>query len=190
MVGGGLSSSHIGELAMGRAAVLLNAEGIEIELVPIDYHPDEAGLIGAAASRAGLGVRRPRRHPRGRHRRHQPPRRRRQAQTSKKTPTSPRPRCGSSSTGATRDDKPTREEAVERIAAHAERADRADGRARRAQARAVRRHRLPRHHRRATASIQRGGQNLPGNWESSRFNLPAELRRAPAARSTATRPWW
>jgi hypothetical protein len=27
-------------------------------------------------------------------------------------------------------------------------------------------------------AIQRGGQNLPGNWESSRFNLPAELRRA------------
>jgi predicted NBD/HSP70 family sugar kinase len=25
-------------------------------------------------------------------------------------------------------------------------------------------------------SIERGGQNLPGNWESSRFNLPAELR--------------
>ena len=25
-------------------------------------------------------------------------------------------------------------------------------------------------------SIERGGQNLPGNWESSRFNLPAVLR--------------
>lgn len=25
-------------------------------------------------------------------------------------------------------------------------------------------------------SIERGGQNLPGNWESSRFNLPAEIR--------------
>jgi predicted NBD/HSP70 family sugar kinase len=27
-------------------------------------------------------------------------------------------------------------------------------------------------------SIARGGQNLPGNWESSRFNLPAELCEA------------
>jgi predicted NBD/HSP70 family sugar kinase len=25
-------------------------------------------------------------------------------------------------------------------------------------------------------SIERGGQNLPGNWESSRFNLPAAIR--------------
>jgi hypothetical protein len=27
-------------------------------------------------------------------------------------------------------------------------------------------------------SIERGGQNLPGNWESSRFNLPHEIRTA------------
>jgi hypothetical protein len=27
-------------------------------------------------------------------------------------------------------------------------------------------------------SIERGGQNLPGNWESSRFNLPQELQAA------------
>ena len=47
VIGGGLSSSHIGRLAMGRAAVLLNAEGTEIELVPIEYHHDEAGLIGS-----------------------------------------------------------------------------------------------------------------------------------------------
>jgi hypothetical protein len=25
--------------------------------------------------------------------------------------------------------------------------------------------------------IDRGGQNLPGNWESSRFNLPRQLRK-------------
>ena len=47
VIGGGLSSSHIGRLAMGRAAVLLNAEGIAIELIPIEYHHDEAGLIGS-----------------------------------------------------------------------------------------------------------------------------------------------
>lgn len=47
VVGGGLSASHIGELAMGRAAVLLTGEGTAIELRPIGNHPDKAGLIGA-----------------------------------------------------------------------------------------------------------------------------------------------
>jgi predicted NBD/HSP70 family sugar kinase len=31
---------------------------------------------------------------------------------------------------------------------------------------------------REDGSIERGGQNLPGNWESSRFNLPERLRAA------------
>ena len=48
VIGGGLSSSHIGRLAMGRAQVLLAGEGTAIELVPISSHPDEAGLTGAA----------------------------------------------------------------------------------------------------------------------------------------------
>ncbi len=30
----------------------------------------------------------------------------------------------------------------------------------------------------ADGSIDRGAQNLPGNWESSRFNLPATLVKA------------
>jgi predicted NBD/HSP70 family sugar kinase len=47
VVGGGLSASHIGELAMGRAAVLLTAEGVTVELRTIGNHPDKAGLIGA-----------------------------------------------------------------------------------------------------------------------------------------------
>ena len=45
-VGGGFRESRIGELAIGRALVLLKSEGIKIELVPIRHHPDEAGLIG------------------------------------------------------------------------------------------------------------------------------------------------
>ena len=47
VVGGGLSSSHIGHLAMGRAQIILAGEGIAIELQPIDRHPDQAGLVGA-----------------------------------------------------------------------------------------------------------------------------------------------
>ena len=30
----------------------------------------------------------------------------------------------------------------------------------------------------ADGSIEKGAQNLPGNWESSRFNLPARLAEA------------
>jgi hypothetical protein len=47
VVGGGLSASHIGEVAVGRAAVLLAGEGISVELLTIANHPDKAGLIGS-----------------------------------------------------------------------------------------------------------------------------------------------
>jgi predicted NBD/HSP70 family sugar kinase len=46
VVGGGLRASRIGELAIGRTAVLLKAMKHDIELVPIRHDPDEAGLIG------------------------------------------------------------------------------------------------------------------------------------------------
>lgn len=48
VVGGGLSASRVGELAIGRASVMLKADkGQAIDLVPIRHHPDRAGLIGA-----------------------------------------------------------------------------------------------------------------------------------------------
>ena len=47
-VGGGFRASRIGELAIGRADVLLKADGINIDLEPIRNDPDEAGLIGTA----------------------------------------------------------------------------------------------------------------------------------------------
>src|SRR5688572_27580521 len=47
VVGGGLRGSRIGELVIGRTAVMLKADGCKIELQPIRHHPDEAGLIGA-----------------------------------------------------------------------------------------------------------------------------------------------
>jgi len=47
-VGGGMSNSRIGALAIGRAEALLRMGGIEISLGPIHHHPDDAGLIGAA----------------------------------------------------------------------------------------------------------------------------------------------
>jgi hypothetical protein len=33
-------------------------------------------------------------------------------------------------------------------------------------------------HFREDGSIERGAQNLPGNWESSKFNLPKSVREA------------
>ena len=46
VVGGGLRQSRIGELAIGRTAVLLKANGFDVELRPIRYEPDHAGLLG------------------------------------------------------------------------------------------------------------------------------------------------
>ena len=37
-------------------------------------------------------------------------------------------------------------------------------------------------------SIAKGAQNLPGNWESSRFNLPARLPRRSRRSATTTTP--
>ncbi|MCC6887250.1 MAG: ROK family protein [Hyphomicrobiales bacterium] len=47
LVGGGFRASRIGELVVGRTAVILKADGVNIELVPIRNDPDEAGLLGA-----------------------------------------------------------------------------------------------------------------------------------------------
>lgn len=47
VIGGGMIGSRIGELAMGRASIMLAAEGVTIELQAIENDPDEAGLIGA-----------------------------------------------------------------------------------------------------------------------------------------------
>jgi hypothetical protein len=48
VIGGGFRASRIGELAIGRSAVLLKADGANLDLEPIRSDPDEAGLLGAA----------------------------------------------------------------------------------------------------------------------------------------------
>src|SRR5262245_18265368 len=45
VVGGGIRQSRVGELVIGRAAVILKSERVDIDLRPIRAHPDEAGLI-------------------------------------------------------------------------------------------------------------------------------------------------
>jgi hypothetical protein len=47
-VGGGFRASRVGELAIGRAGLILKADKVAIDLQPIRHDPDEAGLIGAA----------------------------------------------------------------------------------------------------------------------------------------------
>jgi hypothetical protein len=47
MVGGGFRGSRVGEVAIGRTAVILKTDGIAIEMQPIRNDPDEAGLLGA-----------------------------------------------------------------------------------------------------------------------------------------------
>ncbi len=48
VIGGGFRAHRVGELAIGRAAVILKADKIKVDLVPIRNDPDEAGLLGAA----------------------------------------------------------------------------------------------------------------------------------------------
>jgi predicted NBD/HSP70 family sugar kinase len=46
-VGGGLMGSRVGALAIGRTALILKADKVAVELASIHNDPDEAGLIGA-----------------------------------------------------------------------------------------------------------------------------------------------
>ena len=47
VVGGGMSEPRVGKIAIACACLIVNAEERNLELVPIDYDPDEAALIGA-----------------------------------------------------------------------------------------------------------------------------------------------
>ena len=48
VIGGGFRASRVGELAVGRASLLLKADDVDIDLELIRSDPDEAGLLGAA----------------------------------------------------------------------------------------------------------------------------------------------
>lgn len=170
VVGGGFRQSRVGEMAIARTDLLLKAEGLEIDLVPIRFHPDEAGLLGClhlapswifeghdsilavdiGGSNIRCGV----------------------VETQwKKAPDLSKASVWKSDLWRHAEDEPTREGAVKRLvkmlkdllaAAEAEGFKLApfigiscpgvineDG------------------------TIAKGAQNLPGNWESSKFNLPA-----------------
>jgi hypothetical protein len=175
VVGGGFRESRVGELAIARTDLLLKAEGLKIDLVPIRFHPDDAGLIGClhlapswifeahdsilAVDIGGTNIRCGVVETRW-----------------KKAPDLSKAQVWKSELWRHADDEPTREGAVKRLvkmlkglitAAEAEGLKLApfigiscpgvineDG------------------------SIEKGAQNLPGNWESSKFNLPASLVEA------------
>lgn len=173
VVGGGLRGSRVGELAIGRTVVLLRSEGVSLQLVPIRHDPDEAGLIGAAYlfppdllggcdallaadiggtnMRVGLVARGGR-------------------------PDLSEVRVAASEQWRHGEEEPTREEAVERLAAMLRAmAAQADGKG-------LRLARLvgvgcPGMIG-ADGTIERGGQNLPGNWEEPGFNLPRRVEDA------------
>ncbi len=171
VVGGGLSSSHIGQLSMGRAQIILAGEGTTVELRPISNHPDEAGLIGAvqlapswmlaghdaiaAVDIGGTNIR--------------------------AGIVELKMRKGDVSKAAVwksqhwrhRDDEPDREEAIQRLAEMVtslmERA--ADAKLKVAPFVGIGCPGLIDEH----GSILNGGQNLPGNWEEEGFRLDATL---------------
>ena len=78
-IGGGFREGRIGELVIGRAAVMLKADGVGTSLVPLRHHPEEAGLIGGIHLAPDAMLARVPGHPRHRHRRHQCPHRHRRA---------------------------------------------------------------------------------------------------------------
>jgi hypothetical protein len=175
VVGGGMRESRIGELAIGRTAVILKAGGCKIDLQPIQHDPDHAGLIGSvhlvpawmlaghdsilavdiggSNIRAGLIELR-----------------------SKKKPDLSAASVGHFELWRHCEDKPTREQAVERLiemlTSIIKRASKDDSRL--APFIGIGCPGVIR----ADGSISRGGQNLPGNWESKAFHLPTLLREA------------
>ena len=175
VVGGGFRQSRVGELAIARTDILLKADGFKVDLVPIRFHPDEAGLIGClhlapswifeahdsilAVDIGGTNIRCGLVETRW-----------------KKASDLSKASVWKSELWRHADDEPSREGAVKRLVkmlkaliaeADAEGLKLApfigiacpgvindDG------------------------SIAKGAQNLPGNWESSKFNLPASLIEA------------
>ena len=172
-IGGGLRDSRVGELAIGRASVILKGEGHAIDLAPIHHHPDEAGLIGAAYLapswifsghdailaadigssnlRAGIVSLNPKKA----------------ADLSAAT-------VAASELWRYREAKPSREEVVAKLVQMLRGLIGKAGKAKL--------HLAPFIGLacpgvvNADGSLADGTQNLPGNWESSRFNLPVLLK--------------
>lgn len=175
VVGDGFRGSRLGELAIARAEIILKADKFDVEMRPIQFDPDDAASIGAlhltrswifdgydsivAIDIGGTNIRPGLVETR-----------------SKKALDLSKASVWKSDLWHYADDKPSRHEAVKRLVkmlndliAKAGKEGfrlapfigivcpgviKSDG------------------------SIEKGAQNLPGNWESGNFNLPAALAEA------------
>lgn len=175
VIGGGLSGSRVGQLVIGRASVLLKAAKINVDVTIIRNDPDEAGLIGTVQlappwifhghdailavdiggtnMRAGVVE-----------------------LNLKKAADLSKAKVWKFELWRHGDDKPNRADAVEGLTEMLKRL------IKRAEKEGVQLAPFigigcpgkinP------DGTIERGAQNLPGNWESSRFNLPALITEA------------
>lgn len=172
VVGGGFRASRLGEIAIARAEIILKSEGFKVDLVPIRFDPDDAGLIGAlhlaptwifeaydsilAVDIGGTNIRCGIVETRW-----------------KKAPDLSKAVVFKSDLWRHAGDEPSREAAVKRLAKMLE------GLVEDAAAEGFK---LAPFIGIACpgvinedGSIEKGAQNLPGNWESRKFNLPASL---------------
>src|SRR6202521_5027706 len=175
VVGGGFRDSRLGELAIARTDLILKSDDFKVDMLPIRFHPDEAGLIGAlhlapswifeahdsilAVDIGGTNIRCGVVETRW-----------------KKAPDLSKASVWKSELWRHADDEPTREGAVKRLTkmlkgliADAD----AEG-LKLAPFIGIACPGVINH----DGSIEKGAQNLPGNWESSKFNLPGSLVEA------------
>jgi hypothetical protein len=175
IVGGGMRASRVGELAIGRTGMLLKGEGIALDLQPIRHDPDEAGMIGAVqlappwifkghdallavdigGSNIRVGLVRPH---------------------LKKAADLSAASIWESEIWAHREEKPAREAAIDRLVEMLADLVKKAGKRGLTLAPFIGVGCPGRIE--PDGSIAQGAQNLPGNWESSRFNLPQRLRDA------------
>ena len=175
VIGGGLRQSRVGEIAIGRATLILTSEDVAIDLVPLGHDPDHAALIGCSRLvpswlfegfdavlavdvggsniRCGIVV-----------------------LNTGKSADFAKAEVDALELWRHADEKPTRDAAVERMVEMLQRL------IRKAKKQSIRLAPfigvgcpgiID-----ASGTITRGAQNLPGNWESNRFNLPNLLKDA------------
>ncbi len=173
-VGGGFRGSRIGELAISRTALLLKSEKVDIDIEMIRNDPDDAGLLGAAHLlpawmlkghdgllavdvggtniRAGIV----------------------ELNLSKSTQLM-NARVEKSEIWSHREEEVERDQAVRRLATMLK--ELAEwGREKKFSLAPIIGIGCPGFIE-EDGAIKKGAQNLPGNWESSRFNLPQAIRR-------------
>jgi hypothetical protein len=171
VIGGGLVASHIGNLAIGSAAVRLAKDEVSVQLRALTHDPDEAGLIGAvhllpgfvlddydallAADIGGTNLRAG------------------LLRLKMRKNGDPKIEVSKSLHWRHANDKPTREEAIKRMASMFQEL-----------AEHAKEEKLKLSSVVALACpgvmdergvLKNGGQNLPGNWEEAGFNLTEAL---------------